>query len=291
MRWTSEKTWKHNSPANSSFIYDRFGFVKNPFRGLDYVKQNIVPFLGGGEVVVNAEVMYQKNKLFSSFTNSSILVIGGGPSASKLPALREDYDYVVSCNHFFLNDSITKMGVDLAIIGDEVDISSNRFLDYVENSNTLFCFENIGRNLEELKNFKDKYPNRVVWAHTRYHSKIGAVVRIISLLCNLSPRAISVIGMDGYVRDAEAEKYQHAFEGVKRGSGTIESGNTEDNIEKKYYEQYLEFWDYVLHDVGNNIEFYNLGHGHPRNFSSKVLTEQLTTDYQLYLSNPASRTA
>ena len=229
MKWTSKLETQLTS--QQFFYLWPFWVCQDPFRGLDY-EADIVPFLGGGEVVVNAEVMYQKNKLFSSFTNSSILVIGGGPSASKLPALREDYDYVVSCNHFFLNDSITKMGVDLAIIGDEVDISSNRFLDYVEDSNTLFCFENIGRNLEELKNFKDKYPNRVVWAHTRYHSKIGAVVRIISLLCNLSPRAISVIGMDGYVRDAEAEKYQHAFESVKRGSGTIESGNAEGNIEK-----------------------------------------------------------
>jgi len=289
MIWTNEKTWKDNSPTDSSFIYDSSGFINNPYRGLEYIKQSVVPFLGGGDVVINGEVFYQKNNLFSNFKGSSILVIGGGPSAKNITIEKEGYDYVVSCNHFFLNQAVVELGVDLAIIGDEVDITSDKFLKYVESHDTLFCFENIGRDLQQLKKFKEKYPDRVVWAHTRYHSKIGAIVRIISLLCNMEPSSISIIGMDGYVRDADAEEFQHAFEGVKRGSGAIESANTDENIEKRYHQQYLEFWDYVLHKVGKEIQFVNLGHGHPRNMTTNVLSEQLNGEYHSYLMNPKQR--
>ena len=84
MIWTEEKTWKTESPSNSSFIWDRYGFINNPHRGLDYVKSAIVPHLGGGEVVVNGEVFYQKKKEFEEFNNSSVLLIGGGPSLNSL---------------------------------------------------------------------------------------------------------------------------------------------------------------------------------------------------------------
>ena len=71
-------------------------------------------------------------------------------------------------------------------LGDEVDLSDETLNQYLnDNPETFICFENIGSPPSKAK-FKEKYGDRVFWAHTRYHSKIGAMVRIVSFVCFFS---------------------------------------------------------------------------------------------------------
>jgi len=289
MKWTEEKTWYDNHHSNSSFISPANVFSNNRFRGLEYIKNEIVPVLGGGKVHINSEVMYQQHPVLQKIKDSSVLIIGGGPSAKNAFLIGNNYDFIVSCNHFFVNEKIGSMKIDLAFLGDEVDLDGEELKQYIEKSNTTFCFENVGHKKEKLNNFKNRYPEIVFWAHTRYHSKVGAVPRIASLIAALKPKKISLIGMDGYVPLSIQKEHAHSFQKNKGYDGSLEREGNDSVIIDKYKQQYLEFWDYILHDVGKNIEFYNLGHGHPCNLSTIVLTQILGDQYQDYLADTGAR--
>ena len=44
-------------------------------------------------------------------------------------------------------------------------------------------------------------------------------------------------------------------------------------------------WDYLLHDIGIDVKFRNLGHGYECNLSTTVLLDQLGTNCEEYLFN------
>lgn len=293
MKWCEEKSWYSHNIRDSSFISPAKIFRNNEYRGLEYIKKKIVPYLGGGETSVSNEFIYQQREAFEKLKGSKILVIGAGPSTLDMEYNPEDYDYVFSCNHFFRNEKVKKINMFAVFLGDEVDLSNETLNQYLsDNSETFVCFENIGSPASKV-DFKKKYGDRVFWAHTRYHSKIGAMVRIVSFLCAFSPKSISFVGMDGPIVYAKREKHFHSFETAKErygSTGTIESvTKSEEAKMNKYREQYLEFWDYVLHDVGSNISFFNLGHCHPCNITTQILTEKLGEQYVDYLSSPKKR--
>lgn len=284
MKWTEEKTWKNYHHSESSFIYPKEEFINNPFRGLDYVYSEIVNFLECQEIVLNNEAIYDNCPLFKNIEGSSILLIGGGPSTNTNQWEPDEYDYIFSCNHFFLNDKVRSCNITGAFIGDEVNLNDKDFAKFLNECNATIFFENIGRNKTELKNFKDKNPKNTSWLHTRYHSKIGVLPRMTAFFSVLQPKSIDIIGMDGYVAYEDKDKYDHSFEKNKGNHGSIESINKNEKIIKeKYKEQYLCFWDYILHDVGKYIRFKNLGHGHPANVSTEILTSKLGEKYQQYL--------
>lgn len=289
MKWTKEKTWKEHHHSISSFIYPSNEFINNPLRGLNYIKTEIVPFLGGGRVNITTEAIHQLHPLLDNIQGSSILLIGGGPSAKVNDWSSSGYDYIFSCNHFFLNDKVRNCGIDAAFVGDEVNLDDPEFNSFLSETKAVVCFENIGRKKSDLARFKEKNPDRTMWLHTRYHSKIGVVTRMASFFSTLKPNSIDIIGMDGYVKYRDKDKFDHSFQTNKGNHGSIESASNEEEIQNKYKQQYLEFWDYVLHDVGNDVKFRNLGHGHPANMTTEVLSDKIGKDYQKYLLDTSLR--
>jgi len=289
MKWVQEKTWLNHDPSNSSFIYPSNKFINNPYRGIEYVKREIVPYLEGGEVAVSDEAIYKVFPNIEELKNKKFLVVGGGPTTNDVEWSSKEYDYIFTCNHYYKNEKLKTIEPYMVFLGDEVDLKNNELNNILSSNNTKICFENIGRSKQDLINIKEIYKNRVTWAHTRYHSKIGAVTRIVSFLCCLIPISIDIVGMDGYIPRDKQLKYFHSFQKNKNQTGSIENLSKEESIIAKYKQQYLEFWDYILHDIGKNILFKNLGHGHPCNLSTQVLAEKLGESYQEYLLDPNKR--
>jgi len=287
MKWTKELNWFNSSIAESSFISPPETFVNNHHRGIDYVRRIFVPHLKGGDASVDSEIIYQQNSRLEKFKDSKILILGAGPTASEVDWNEDDYDFVFSTNHFFMNDRIKNINISLANIGDEVRFSNKELHEYLERHDTILCFENSGRDPKELRQFKQKYEDRVFWAHTRYHSKIGAIPRLISIAALLGASEIHIAGMDGMIPSHLQDKHFHSFQAQKVQSGTLESGKEQETL-RKYSEQFLALWDYLLHDIGKDIRFKNLGHGHPCNISTQVLTGVLGEEYQRYLLDRSS---
>jgi len=193
MKWAKELNWFNSTVPDSSFISSSEDFVNNKKRGLIYIKNAAVPWLGGGETIISSEVIYQKNSRLEKFKNSKILIVGGGPSTDENNWNPEEYDFVWSTNHFFMNEKIKKVDIALANLGGAVHFSACPKSDhhsqkvhcncayapplheYLENHDTILCFENFspeGNWWKKLGAFKKKYGDRVFWAHTRYHSKL-----------------------------------------------------------------------------------------------------------------------
>ena len=287
MKWTEELNWFNSSIIESSFIAYKHSFINNSKRGLEYVKKTLVPYLGGGECFISSEIIYQKNLVLEKYKDSKILIVGAGPTTNEIDWHAKEYDYIWSTNHFFLNDKLKNLNVSLVNMGDEVGFSNKLMHEYFENHDTILCFENVGRSQDELINFRKKYDDRVFWAHTRYHSKIGAIPRLMTIAVLLGVKEIDLIGLDGYIINEFADKYFHAFEKRKRQRGTIIEF-TEAEILKRFSDQFLVLWDYLLHDIGKDVKFRNLGHNHPCNISTKVLTGVLGEEYQRYLLDRSS---
>jgi len=289
MKWSSE-TYKTNSAFKRvSFLCHKNDFLKRLKMGGPFLS-GAIKYLSSENFKFTKEVAFQQYGFLKKFQNSKILLIGAGPSFTDSTNI-DGYDYVWSCNHFYKNSRLNRTSIDLVTLGNENDLFDKKLLNYLDNNNTVVCFENKYTKTEEMGKFKRLYPDSVFWAFTRYHSRIGSIPRLACIAIAAGASEIGFVGMDGYVNKSMQLKFTNStFETTKAPNGTVENNSTEEEIFSIYEEQYLSMWDYLLHDIGKDVKFKNLGHGHPCNLSTKVLTEKLGENYQEYLWNINKRT-
>jgi len=289
VKWCQEKTLYNGPQKVSSFLCNQERFFTHMRHGTPFLRA-AVKYLGIKDCFYDKEMVYQNKNFLQKYQNSKILIIGAGPSFKDVEIDYEKYDYIWSCNHFYMNEKLNSLKIDFVTLGNENNLQDKDLLDYLDRNETIICFENKYTKTHEIKEIYDRYPNRVLWSFTRYHSRIGSIPRLASMACLFNASEISFIGMDGYVPKKLQKEYQSSiFQENKKATGTIEDTSEEQEINALYKEQYLTFWDYMLHDIGKNISFVNLGHEHPCNLSTIVLTEKLGEYYQKYLFDPKAR--
>ena len=135
-------------------------------------------------------------------------------------------------------------------------------------NSTLICLED--RQDPNMRKYfqllKEQYPNRVLWAHTRYRGKIGSVPRLLCLAMFFGGSEIHFVGMDGMSKDTKkGDLHNHAFQKEKRYN---QSSLNYDMFRRHY----VAFWDYVINILKANqsIKFQNLGEGHEKNQSTDI---------------------
>ena len=207
------------------------------------------------------EILLTNNIKFSGLKNKSVLIVGGGPSTTSLTeqALSK-YDYVFSCNHFFKNPLLKNHKIDMCLIGDEVDLESKQFNNYLDRFQPVVGFEHSGkRSNNQLLNFIERYPRCFVYL-TRYFSRLGYVPRAIIIAALASPGKIDYIGMDGFKKGS----YAHSFELNKPPPSFDEADLFKDQMKI--------FLKYLLKDIKIQKDILNdLGSSHPSNIYSEIL--------------------
>ena len=109
----------------------------NIFKDYDFYK----------EVFCNNEIIFSNFKHFvKKYRNKKILIIGGGPSTNELlesdyEKTLSEYDYLWSCNHFFLNPILRNVKIDLAMMMLEPNLKSKEFKDYCSKFKPTIGFE------------------------------------------------------------------------------------------------------------------------------------------------------
>ncbi len=197
-------------------------------------------------VVTNNEIVYSNLKHFLDYKDKTVLIIGGGPSSNELDYNSIDRDFTWSCNHFYLNDKLNTMKIDLAMLMGEPDIASKQFIDYRNNYNPYLGFEVHDRWFNHDFDDYDKY----FCMHTRFYSKLGIGARMIIFAAALGCKEIKFCGLDGY---KPILKGDHAFQ---PGKTTLPSNFS---IEK-YHQQYDYFWSYIK-KIYPQTTYKNLGYG------------------------------
>ena len=215
-----------------------------------------------GSLEINEELLITDNLNFSSVKGKKVLVIGGGPSSKDLSnEAYNEYDYIFSCNHFFKSQSLKNKKINLALIGDEVNLDSYELNNYLKNHNTILGFEHSGRrSTDELVKFKKRYGNCFVYL-TRYFSRLGYVARACVLAKEMSASQIHFIGMDGF------KTQQHHFERVKKPPIF--------NNEERFKNQMKIFYKYML-ETYDPDSFKNLSDGHECSIYTGIMKELLS---------------
>lgn len=210
---------------------------------------------------ISPELLITNNISFLGLKNKSVLIVGGGPSTSLLTKDQiSKYDYIVSCNHFFKNPTLKETRIDLCLIGDEVNLQSKEFLDYIETFKPAIGFEHSARRTDQdLIKFRKNYPKCFVYL-TRYFSRLGFVARAIIICALAKPNKIDYIGMDGHKKGS----YAHAFQPGKPAPVF--------NEEQKYKEQVEIFFKYLFKDVNlHKDSICDLGKSHSDNLYHSIL--------------------
>ena len=230
----------------------------------------------------NQEIVFQYLDKFRRYRNKKLLIVGGGPTTNLCEWENLDYDYIWSCNHFYLNPKFQKQRVDLTFAGQEVDLSDEKFRRYIIVNDTLLGLELAGkfynRKMDSTFDVKDGF-----WIHdrsvmrdlnitnhfccfTRYYGWIGANWRQMILALFLGFKEIYFVGMDGYSFKKDVKTIQHSFEKDKIPMG----GPTKPGAEEAFKQHLIIFWNYVLNRLKPDVRFFNLGEFTDENMTSHI---------------------
>lgn len=230
-----------------------------------YHLQNVLGQHLGSDSIETSEVIYHNHPDLHKYKDSTILVVGAGPSAVDIDWTGEKRDFTWSCTKFYLNEKLQDCGVDLASIGGKISLMDQQLHSFITRHNTMCMFEggvSPFKTGEELTQFKNLFPNQASYFHTRYFSKLGAIARLIVFASFLGAKEIKFIGFDGDPVDNK-----HAFEGSEKVHDEIWRDLNSKNL---YRRQFALFWDYIL-QLDNGILYTNLGKGHPNNLTTNIL--------------------
>lgn len=268
-----DQNWINSDSTKSSFISSHHDFLKSTHFKNKFDLNFVLKFYGshfGTEYYYNDEIVTSKSDKYNKFQNSKILVLAGGPSAKNYNWDEKNYDFVFSCNHFYLNPKINKIDVDFAVIGGEIDMSekNTKFHNYFENNNTLLCFEDrmCKKSSKYFAKMKNKYQDRCVYMHSRYRGKPGVGTRLLLYAAFMRPSEIHFAGIDGMAPNTKrGDLHDHAFQTGKRYSHDALNYGV-------YRRHYVLFWDYIINylKLNDTIKFQNLGEGMDRNQSTSI---------------------
>ena len=265
-----------------SFFSSRKNFLDGEF-GLGYCDSIMEPgklLKDQPRQIVGLEGIIGYPKFLEKFENSSVLIIGGGPSSNTVCWENVTTDFTWSINRFYLNDRVVSRGVDLATIAAHIELQSEKKLyEHMNNGETAISFELDRGNPHSMKGantsafrsmhqFSQEYPTRTTYFHTRYKSQPGVGMRMIVYAMLLGCRDIYFVGIDGFTNDGPI----HCFEKDKENPNWYEKYGENFQIR-----QYITFWEYIrelkaMYRLHTN--FYNLGEGNKHNISAPITREQ-----------------
>ncbi|HBY68494.1 MAG TPA: hypothetical protein DEG69_12550 [Flavobacteriaceae bacterium] len=205
--------------------------------------------------------------MLDKFKDKKILVVAGGPTTNSNEWNPDEYDYIFSCNHFFLNDKLNKSKVELAIITNEVDLSSKKFLHYINKNNTSIVLEDYNNDIQNIIDLNRETDNQITECILRFQSKTGVGAKLIVLATLFGAKEVHFVGVDGPPK--EGLDSQHSFE---KGKKLSVLGSSDPYPYQLLYSQYKCLVRYLTKDIGSNTTYKNLGKGHELNMLGKILS-------------------
>ena len=150
--------------------------------------------------------------MLAKYKDKNILIIGGGQSTLDTKWENLPYDYIWTCNNFYLEPRVLNQEIDLYVLAYTTPLTEERLVNKLTNSETVVLYEtshyrgkqrtpqfkkfletiNIPIHETELQFFKDI--NRPAY-------KSGAAFRLIQLALSTEAKTIYFTGFDGFNKD------------------------------------------------------------------------------------------
>ena len=208
------------------------------------------------------EFYHSSNPLISKFVYKKVLILGGGPSTDVINWDIKDYDYIISCNNFYMNDKLFNIKIDFLHLNvRHAYPEPQRLFDYLDRHNPLVVCH--GLQMAKKENFDNtstikyltNYSNKID-AELRFGGRIGVVASLILYMCFWKAAEIHIVGLDGIATPG----INHGFTHHACKPGTIERHYSKDwnSVINSYYRRYILLFDYILHYLDKKPKFKNL---------------------------------
>ena len=220
-----------------------------------------VPFGACSEFIIQGY-----DDLKKAYAGSSVLIVGGGPSAGDVDWSADQVDHVWTCNTFYENPKFEDIRVDCAVMAPHMDLLENdRLMAYLErHPETSIAFEtergDYEKDWQKMYDFMTENRSRSFLYGVRYRSQLGITTRQICLAIFLGIKDIYIVGLDGQ----SLANDRHAFEGKKEKPLWFQSQQHET-------EQFICFWEYIC-ELKKKYDFniINLAEDLEYNMSSEI---------------------
>jgi hypothetical protein len=197
------------------------------------------------------------------YTDKKIIIVGGGPTTNDINWQNLDYDFIFSCNQYYLCDKMITDKIDLITLINRMNFLDEGLQQRLDRDNTFVGIEphhsNGIYNTDKFKKFIDKYENKCIFFDTMFQNKSGAAPRLAILAAMLKPKVIYMVGIDGQNLNL---KTKHSFDKNQIGG--------RDGWEYKIINDHHVAFSKYIHSMSNkmDIDIYNLGEGHMDNAST-----------------------
>ncbi len=200
--------------------------------------------------------------MLDKFKDKKILVLGGGTSTLDVKWENLDYDYLWTCNDFFLSSRIDNVKVDLITIAYNTNLYDEKLRNKIIKDNPLILVETHHYrekiHSQELKDFSSKF--EVHGVDIPLDSIAGAASRLVKLGLMCDVEKVYFAGVDGFNKSFTNK---HAF------TGHIGLKDTDTRREYEiYYEGFKKFFNHLLQFDYSKLQ--NLGEDFDYNNGSEI---------------------
>ena len=213
----------------------------------------------------------------NKYKDKSILVVGGGTSTLDVNWEDIEYDYLWTCNDFYLVERVLNKDIDLYFLSHTTpfnDVLTNK----LKGSDTLVFYEPYHyrqkQESEEFINFQKDTGINIFGIDIPFHDnlnvegrKAGVTGRLIQLAMYTDASKIYFVGFDGFNKEFSN---RHAF---TKHVGLKESDLRRD-WKNEYYEVFVEAYCYLV-NIGGFQRLQNLGEGFDYNLGTEISKKYL----------------
>lgn len=200
------------------------------------------------------------------YRDSTILIVGGGPSALQIDYDNVERDYLWTCNAFYKNKELKEREISLCYINSELDMNIPEFADVVERDDTICAIDtSISRSPSMIQTFYDEMCKCFLF-NQRVSLTSGAVPKLITLATYLGAKKVIFAGWDGWTQEQieNINAGAHAFEPNKK---LKISANYNFDFQRR---EAVLFWDYLLTYNNRMIKYQNIGENYDNNMSKEI---------------------
>ena len=217
--------------------------------------------------------------MFEKYTGKNVLILGGGQSTLDTKWENLPYDYIWTCNDFYLEPRVLDQEIDFYVLAFTTPLKEERLRNKLKGSNTTVVYERSHyRNKQltpdfqkfkaaieipihetELQFFKDN--NRPAY-------KSGAAFRLIQLALSTEAKTIYFAGFDGFNKEFSNI---HAFTKHK-GLKDTDTRRDYEGHPMSYMSIFTDAFT-VLKGVKGYERLQNLGEGYDYNLGTPISRE------------------
>lgn len=223
--------------------------------------------------------------ILDKYKDKSILIIGGGTSSLDVQWENLDYDFIWTCNEFYLEPRVLSKKIDLYILSHTVNLSNTGLISKLRGSSTTVLFEPLHfrnkTNSREFREFISMINTEVVAKNLQLVKRpagmSGVAFRLILLALQTQAKNIFFSGFDGFNKHFSNV---HAFT-KHPGLKSTDTRRTFEGTRESYKTIFTDAYNWFLKQPGYE-RLQNLGEGFDYNIGTPISKKYFPLKNEVY---------